>query len=315
MENSLFFRNKFRKIISSEVEQDAYVSAFRKYLKLSFEDALQILWSLTYDPETDVLERIGLWDGNDPQNFIVLRNELRYQYEKVHPDFLQVDVPEKAREEFISLEKRTDSIVATVLFRNIKYRTMVFDESSKDRVAFLLDSNKENLQFGGIRSLGFNKRATEFLLPYHSEIHALYKALWRVHKEAHKNTPLHNLGTLIEKAGMDLPFDFGDSIPDIPNEEQPKEIVILPVASPITPEVAKTEFRRLFAENVFMYKDAFASFVKDDNMNALLEIGKLGFDLNEVMAKKEKIYNLISALQAKEDAEFLLNLATRDLNG
>lgn len=317
-ENTFNFRSKFTKIIGSDVEFEVYQKAFEKFCDLQAENAMHILWSLTYDKETDALDDIGLFDGNSPENFIILRNELRHQYEKLHPEFLKLDVPEECQEAFTLLKNRADIIVATVVFQHCNRSVMYSDVHSRDRVIFLLESPKENLQFGGLRSLNFTQPAAEYLLQFCAEIHALFKALNDAEHQREKNTPFAGLGALIEDSGMDLPFDFG-SIPD--KEQTTKQEVVVPAeseseaAQPDQPGTNSHGFRRLYAEAVSMYKDAFASFVKDDNMNALLEIGKLGFDLNEVMAKKEKIYNLISALQEKESAEFLLSLATKDLNG
>lgn len=315
-ENKFTFRSKFKKIIGSEVEFDVYQCAFSKFCDLNQEDALHIIWALTHDNETRSLDTIGLYAGNNPQNFIILRNELRYQYQQIHSNFLKLDIPEEAQEAFVSLENRSDTIVAVVVYNHCANSAKYSDEFSRSRIAFLLGGSKESNQYGGIRSLCFNETEANYLLPFCKEISLLFNILNEKKNQEEKNTPLAGLGSLIQDSGMDLPFDFGDSIPD--DEEQSEQESIIP-AEPepqaTQPAENNSGFRRVYVESVSMYKDVFASFVKDDNMNALLEIGQLGFDLNEVMAKKEKIYNLISALQAKEEAEFLLNLAVRELNG
>lgn len=317
MKKQFNFRSKFEKIISSDVESEVYQNAFGKFCTLNQEDALRILWALTYDEHTQELDNIGLYAGNNPENFIILRNELRYQYQQhVDIDFLKIDVPEEAKEAYLSLEKYSDTIVAVVVFNHCTHSTKYSDEFSRDRIAFLLESYKESNKYGGLRSLSFNQAAADYLLPFCEKISSLFKVLNEKKKQSERNTPLAGLGALIKDAGMDLPFEFGDSIPD--DEEQSEQESVVP-AEPepqaTQPAENNSGFRRVYAEAILMHKDIFASFVKDDNMNALLEIGRLGFDLNEVMAKKEKIYNLISALQEKEKAEFLMSLAVRELNG
>ena len=117
---------------------------------------------------------------------------------------------------------------------------------------------------------------------------------------------------MIAANGNDLPFTFGDETPT----EEPAQTSIPVVDEPSHEEPVQTtpQFRRIYAESIIMYRDAFIPFVMDEDWNMLLEIGKLGFDLNEVMTKKEKICIFLEAVQAKEEAEAKLFKATSALN-
>lgn len=207
------FRSKFEKVLSDENRQ-VITAAFEKFCKMVPYTARKVLWKLTYNEDASVaLDELGLnSEIISSENVSIFRNELRSQYEKLNANFLAVDLPEKCKEAFTALKKRTDSIVAYIVYAYCQERLHIKD--GMDRVLFLLKSEDENNFFGGIRSLRFNKEESAYLKQFHNEIHDLLKALYdfKLQEDASfKNKPLSGLDEVL--AETDLPFDFCD-VPD-----------------------------------------------------------------------------------------------------
>ena len=57
------------------------------------------------------------------------------------------------------------------------------------------------------------------------------------------------------------------------------------------------EFKPVTAENILTHRETFKTFVEEEDLNLLMVIGTVGFDLNEVMAKKEQILIFIEAAE------------------
>lgn len=306
-ETQIVFRNKFEKLIQCDCEHQVFEEAFEKFFALKPEEALDMLWKLTCAPAITILEKIGLYDGISDEMFVALRNELRHQYkEMINPEFLKIDVPENCQEAFDALKNKSDSIVAAVVYEHCLSRLYV-DEYTMNRRLFLLKSDKENNNFGGIRTLGFNTDESAYLKQFHEQIHDLLIAMYDNYQKqcgtASQNNAFAGLDKILEESGIDLPFDMGDNVGKVtqPAIEQPE------IDQPETKQPAQSQdnpaFKSLNAEEIMVHKDAFASFAKDYDLNILVQIGQLGFDLNEVMAKKDTISNLLKAIESLEKAE------------
>lgn len=295
-DTNIIFRNKFKKLIQCETEHEVFVEAFRKFLDLKPEEALDMLWKLTYAPAINILEKIGLYACISDEMFVALRNELRHQYKEiVHPDFLKVDVPENCKNAFDVLSNKSDIITAAVVYERCQYR-MYADEYAMNRLLFLLKSDKENHNFGGIRSLEFNADESTYLKQFHEQIHDLLMAMYnnvQQQNRSFQNNAFEGLDKLLEDAGMDLPFRMDDIVTEVPQA---------PIEQPEAEQSAQSHnsvvYKSLTAEEIIAHKAVFASFMKDADLNILVNIGQLGFDLNEVMAKKDAISNLLKAAEA-----------------
>ena len=187
-----------------------------------------------------------------------------------------------------------------------------------NRLLFLLKSDKENNYYGGIRSLFFSYDEADYLKPYHVEIHDMLNALHEHYKNqcgtTSKNLPFEGLANLIEDAGMDLPFDL-EAVPTQTADEVIQEFLDAtePESPAEEPVVVISGFLCLTAEAILANKDVFESFIKSDDLNVLFQLGQLGFDLNEVVAKKDKIIALLKAAAASEKAKAKLVKATEDM--
>lgn len=316
---SFTFRSKFEKLLNDE-NRPIVMVAFEKFFKLRPDSARNLLWRLTFndDVASSVLIELGLNAEIIPlEKISTFRNELRSQYEQLHPNFLNVDAPSECQEAFASLKNHTDAIVANVVYEHCQSSVYVGDDMI-NRLLFLLKSDKENNYYGGIRSLFFSYEEADYLKPFHSEIHDMLNALHEHYKNqcgsASKNLPFEGLATIIEEAGMDLPFDFGEeptqTADDVIQEFMASTEAEVPEEEPVD---AGSEFKELSSKAILENENVFASFIKDDDLNVLFQIGKLGFDLNDVMAKKDKIATLLKAAAADAKAQSKLLKATEDL--
>ena len=267
------FRSKFTKVIQhSDTDEEVLRKAFEEFLKYGDTFALDLLWRLTFENHSPGLWLIGL----DPQSISdevheVLRNELRYQYTQKNTDFLSYDkIPYELAETFSALSNHSDTIVAHAVYH--KCLDCVRDNVAKKdflqlrRIAHLLSSYKENNFFGGFRSLGFQHDEAFYLKPYREQISKLFDLM--VH----------------------------DHIKDLlPEKEQVVEEIDV---AEIIIDTSTTAFIQITPESVLANKDDFSSFAVDGDLNALIQIGKLGFDLNAVSLKKDAIANLILGANA-----------------
>jgi len=320
-DTKLVFRNKFAKLIQCDYEHQVFEEAFEKFFALKPEEALDMLWKLTYAPAINILEKIGLYAGISDEMFIALRNELRHQYKEVHPDFLNVDVPEECQNAFTALKNQTDDIVATIVFNHCSMHQYASEEYMIPHLSRLQNS-KENVHCGGIKGLDFNWNETSYLKQYHGLIHDLLKATYEHYQKQcgmnTSNSPFAVLGKLMENGNTDdLPFYMEKNVDVAPQPDavQPETVQPETVQSETVQPAQNSgpSFKSLTAEEIMAHKDAFASFVKDADLNILVQIGQLGFDLNEVMAKKDAISNLLKAIESKKKAEAKVLAATKSM--
>lgn len=263
------FRTKFKNLLN-ENNCSAIINAFNQFCSLDSKSAINMLWGLTYSQNRafEELNKLGLDFKFIPaEKVLVFRNELRYQYERnVQSYFLQSyqkENDEKISKTFLALTNRTDAIVASVVYNLCN--TVIFN-TDVERILFLLKSEKESYYFGGIRVIGFDIAEAEYLKPFHLEIHNLLKAI-------NEYIPFY----IGEKEGV-VVEEKGESNKEITTE---------------TPKL----FKSLTPEEILINRDVFKAYVSKNDMNILVVIANLGYDLNEVMAKTEKIQNFLLAVE------------------
>lgn len=318
MNTTFTFRSKFEKIVSDE-NRPVIEATFEKFCNFdpTTTYARNLLWDLTYNPEvaSATLQDLGLnHEIIAPENVCKLRDELRYQYEKLHNGYLAVNVSEDRIPAFEALSKKAGPIVASLVNELCLQRLY---GSDVPRTLHLLKSEKENFFFGGICDVGFMPIEAEYLKPFHMQIHDLLKAMYDAHQEAARNTPLSGLDSIIKDAGIELPF-YVSEIPatapletpaEASNEAQDKQPAETPnEAQGKQPVETNLGFKALTPDAILEHKDVFTAFVESSDMNILLKIGNLGFDLNNVIAKKEAIRKVL-------EATLLMFEATKALNG
>lgn len=269
------FRTKFETLLNFD-NHSSIVRAFNQFCSFDSEDALETLWGMTYSKENAQQELYILGLNSDiipSEKVLLLRNELRYQYEEVtQKGFVHFyeSTDEKITNAFKILTNRADSIVASKVYKQCD---VLFEKSEVDRVLFLLKSDKEAYYFGGIRSLGFDMEESEYLKPYHLEIH-----------------------NLLEAMNNSLPFDIEEEIDE--NEEEKTETE---ERKEETENIQNDQqFKKISPEEILkniVFMEVFKIFYETNDLNMLITIAQLGFDLNEVMSKKEEIFKFINAVE------------------
>lgn len=278
------FRTKFKKLLKEENEP-CIIKAFENFCKLESKDALEVLWRMTYSSEAAWIEiyNIGLdQECISVENILSFRNELRYQYEQLvqteFTSFGKNHLDKKIQEAYKRLENRTDSIVASVIY-DYCHETLDMPLSEISRILFLLNSDKENNYFGGIRSMKFNEVESDYLKAYHIEIHNLLSAINTYSNEEDVELPFYMEGEEEEEAVVEEVIHNTNELLNEKSEENHECY----------------EYKALTPEEILLHKQPFESFVNENDFNLLVVIGQLGFDLNEVMIKREEILNFINA--------------------
>lgn len=219
------FRSKFQKQFCKlpKSTQSRIIDIFNKFV--SDQDDVrtaEILWRLTYNhfsglcdlgireqdkllnddiliEENSSLVRGMLYPSKRPveipsEMIEPLRNELRYQRKKVHPNFLVVHYPDGCKESFKALLHATNDPVLTYEACIHCYQVAYLaNDIEVNRILYLLGCTKKENIFGGIRSLKFNQFQAELFLGYAYELRCYLEAVWVAvssEKEATSNTPL-----------------------------------------------------------------------------------------------------------------------------
>ena len=307
------FRNKFAKLLNEENREEV-TAAFEYFCKYSRKDAKNCLWELSYSDESAeavLEEELALSEFIALENVPALRNELRYQYQERDAEFLSVSLQEDCQKAFDELKNYAGILVAYVVHCHIAKRVQITE--GLERILYLLKGEKEENYFGGIRSLSFSVAEATYLKQFHIQIAKLFDVMQS--QAISENRSLANLDKMIAAAGMQLYPDesneendavapvaeviaeadaeLAESVEatDDKTEEMPIEIVKQQVID--FEEEKNTEKTLLNHENILENKELFESFIQ--NCNQLI---KLGFDLDEVINKSNKIKTFLDA--AKE---------------
>lgn len=172
------FRNKFEKLLTDE-NRCPITSAFQKFCGFDEKEAILHLWHLTTGHKfMDTLDELDL-SIDFVGDLTAFRNELRYQYSLRHPGFLDINAPEYCLTAFDALKNKADSIVATVVYQHCQAHASL-DASEIDRTLYLLGSDREDFQLGGIRNLSnaLKDEDARYLLPFSKQIGDLLRTLY-----------------------------------------------------------------------------------------------------------------------------------------
>lgn len=297
------FRTKFEKYLNDD-NRIPITAAVESFCNWESTSALDFLWNFNFASSTDsiqkLLNELNLNISNIPNaDFTLFQNELRYQYKTFNPSFLEIAVPTYCKDAFSALENHTNSIIANIIYEHCKTTSYYENYANIERILFLLKSEEDKNHYGGIRSLHFKKEESEFLKPHHMYIHDLLNSLYEhtlSENETFKNKPLAGLGDLVKESGMELSED----VPVVFSPETKDKIRKAFNEYFSTEESVKenSKYEPLTPEMILVYKDDFSSYAENNDLNKLVPIGVLGFDLNEVMSKKEKIKDFLKAAEA-----------------
>lgn len=194
MLRSIEFRSKFVKQIQNlpeETQEGLKKVAIRFVNDENDDKCLDILWRMTYDPETALnmlgisIENDAILDDEAEKNIQIpyvltknFRNELRAQRKKVHPEFMEIHIPDGCKEAFENfLKASADPILATATCNHCNKVYGDFTDEEISRILFLLESPTEANYFGGIRSLKFGYAQTVCLKKYAYHIHDYLEGL------------------------------------------------------------------------------------------------------------------------------------------
>lgn len=302
------FRTKFRKILT-ESNQDSIQKAFETFCTLTKMEAIDQLWELTYNPFI-ILADFNLTEVISSENTELFRNELRHQYEKLFPHFLYCEGEIICKQ---AMNSFNDRIVAYILYWRCFYSAcyLADDETAKNRILYLLKSEDEKLYFGGIRSLSFNKEEAKFLKKFHKEIYFLCKTLYENVPErdqnkdedsaenSHIEVPTTEPKEPEEKPAFPATNDTAAKTnPDESSVDEPQdncdEFLIADIQESEDLQ-AEPEPKELTPENVLKDIMPFIVYAIGNNANALRILGNYGYDLNQVIAKKDEIKTFIEA--------------------
>lgn len=171
------YHRKFEKVLSDGNRQ-AVDAAFEEFCSMGTNAAYRRLWHLTCDRRIIgiTLEKMGLADW-PRENVELLRNELRYQYAKMHKGCFST---KKLMEDWLiayrALVKQTDPIIAKSVLLRCK-ATIMMKKYIVEKVIHLLDSEKPMYYFGGLRQMGFSEDEANYLKPYRRYIRNLLVAM------------------------------------------------------------------------------------------------------------------------------------------
>ena len=309
--NTIQFRASFKKVIK-EADIQAIEAAFHKFLDMSQQEALDLLWKLTYqDAEQfdSTIKVLGLTrDMIQPENASTLRNELRHHY----GDNLMSQVSEGCQEAFSALVRQSDAITAYIVYVQCNVTMSVFDTGSIQKLNFLLNNYKEKNYFGGIRMLGFDFAQAEYLKSFYEEIRELFNALYKMNSENIFGDHLGEvLGRVLSNTKLQLPEEPESTTEEehpvleepesTTGEEQsaleePEEIESFSEDEDEEEEEEEEEHPGVNAGNVLYDSELFKRFVAGD-LESLIEIKNLGYDLNEVVEKNQEIAAFLKAAE------------------
>ena len=216
---TLKFRSKFLRLFEtlSESTQKELYSIIEKFVNEQNDVyAADILWKITYNcfwglsilglkVKDEIFKDILVLEEKyrspharpleiPPELVTPLKNELRFQRKKFHPDFLIVHFPEECEQPFKKLlDASADPVLTYVACYHCYDVCYLSNEQEVERILFLLKSKVKENVFGGIRSLKFSYEQAQYFMKLAPYIANYLEALWQSilpEKEPVLNTPL-----------------------------------------------------------------------------------------------------------------------------
>lgn len=180
-DNQINFRTKFKKLFASHLSLLEQL-----FHSLLYEDPtfiVDLLWKMTYDPNNIIYNKkyisiMASFPVDDSKQMLLIRNELRYQYSIVSPNFLDVPENDSIKNSISELSKVCDEIVAFIVYSHCK-KFSSYTQEEIERCLYLLKNPNENYSFGGIRTLRFGPTEADYLKPYASIIGNILEAIYK----------------------------------------------------------------------------------------------------------------------------------------
>ena len=318
--NDINFRSKLTKHVKfhSLEEAEAFKKLFVEILNHSEEFIVGLLWSLTYDlhgedsPQRfkNYLEKLIRFTNKQKT---VIGNEIRHQFAKAHPEFLEV--AEKNWPEYQVLVGSINEVTAYVVLQKCRDLGSSLPEFVGQELRHLnlnldeeVDSNaevsdekltKKEIVLKALQHLNFNLTAAEFLLPHAQKIAALLEAVSKTVGKRDNETP-RNEGAQTEP--------FSDNTPEQEEHSTGSELVehVSPAEMPLTPELVIRYSSEL--KIFFQLMDTLKSMRVDtfylvralpeikQFLQAVNGLEEVNLSVTEVLEKSSKIRELLHAL-------------------
>lgn len=287
------FRTKFlKKLSETGVAESIIAMAFSVAMEMDENPFFWLLWKLCFEPcrekalgelclTTDEASEDEDMDIIPDELVMPLRNELRYQYQQVHKSFLEGY--DSNNEELYKAMGKDIILTAGICRRLFKYLMTHKSLEDRSKVIFLLNSDKENNVFGGLRKIGFTKAEAEVFLPKAGVIASAFEKMVADDAETQKHLaqegapmtskPFAGLGELI---GTSTLSDAS------PKDEEPSQ-----------DKAEETTSSKLDARVVLDNIKCFEQFY-----GAVSELRKAGIDPFAALEEETKIQALISSVVA-----------------
>lgn len=284
--NGMKFRTKFLdKLSKTGVTEEIIAMVFAIAMKMDENPFFWLLWKLSFDVcKEKALNELGFTadessTGEDlkfiPNELVMpLRNELRYQYQRLHEDFLwEYD---SKNEELYNAFGKDIILTAGICKKLYKYIKNHRNVDARNKVIFLLQSGKENFVFGGLKELGFTNAEAEVIWNKADVIASVFKQM--VDKDSAYETYLDSIGKPMTYKPFEALEDY-EVVPVLPDE---------PAESQEEEEFTNQLNAKAVLENIELLKQFFGVV---DGLDAA------DIDPFEVLEKEDKIRSLISSFE------------------
>ena len=284
------FRTKFLDWLSKAgVSTSIIATAFAVAMKMDENPLFWLLWKLSFEPCSEkALNELGFTadessTGEDlkfiPNELVMpLRNELRYQYQKLHEDFLwEYD---SKNEELYNAFGKDIILTAGICRRLYKYIKNHRNVDERNKVIFLLQSDKENFVFGGLKELGFTNAEAEVIWKKADVIVSVFKQM--VDKDSAYETYLDSIGKPMTYKPFEALEDY-EVVPVLPDE--PDE----PAESQEEEEFTNQLNAKAVLENIELLKQF---------LGVVDKLDVASIDPFDVLDREKEIRALLSSLEA-----------------
>lgn len=324
------FRSKFtRKVKFSTIEEVVeFKKLFVEILNKSEDFVIGLLWTLTYDssggvsPEYYQRYILRISDFTLDSQDLVLR-ELRYQYAKQNPNFL--DVEERNWPSYQKLIRSSSEITAFIVLQKCKNLRMCSPDFIQREISILslnfesIDDSttkdeedspsKEEKVLTALKHLNFNTKAAAFLMPYAKEIAALLKAVTSSSDDTavrtshvYENKPqflkkeenqpaVHEPTNAVQSAKQET---------QIEEDHQAKETLITPDVVLNNKDVMKHFFlslQRLELIGIDPNMILICPVAVENFLTTLNKLNSLGLSTESILGKRSEIQQLLNALK------------------
>ena len=285
--NGMKFRTKFLdKLSKTGVTEEIIAMVFAIAMKMDENPFFWLLWKLSFDVcKEKALNELELTTDetitNDelwviPDELVMpLRNELRYQYQRLHEDFLwEYD---SKNEELYNAFGKDIILTAGICKKLYKYIKNHRNVDARNKVIFLLQSGKENFVFGGLKELGFTNAEAEVIWNKADVIASVFKQM--VDKDSAYETYLDSIGKPMTYKPFEALEDY-EVVPVLPDE---------PAESQEEEEFTNQLNAKAVLENIELLKQFFGVVDK-------LDVASI--DPFDVLDREKEIRALLSSLEA-----------------